>query len=242
MTVRSILEKLIYKDNYEDIDKEMSESNVGARKRRNIRDHLFVMYSVMNDIKNGKGEEAHIHVYDIVKCFDKMWLKEVLNDLYDVNMKNDQLSLLYDLNKTSKVAIKTPCGITKRTEMNEIVTQGGVWGPLECSVQIDSLGKESLNEPDELYKYKGQVSIPPLAMIDDIAAISKCGIQSLIMNSKINAKIESKRLQLGIDKCQDLHIGKKKTSCPTLKVHEQNMSTAEETKYFGDWITIDGLN
>ena len=41
------------------------------------------------------------------------------------------LQVFYDLNKTSKVAIKTPCGITNQIEMNENVTQGGVWGPLE---------------------------------------------------------------------------------------------------------------
>ena len=107
MTIRSILERLIYNDNYEGIDEEMSESNVGARQNRNIRDHLFVLYGVINDIQFGTGEDAHLHVYDIVKCFDKMWLKEVLNDLYDAKMNNDQLSLLYNLNKTTKVAVKT---------------------------------------------------------------------------------------------------------------------------------------
>ena len=59
---------------------------------------------MINDIND-------IQVFDIVKCFDKMWLKEVLNDLYDVNMKNDQLSLLYELNKKSRVAVKTSSGI-----------------------------------------------------------------------------------------------------------------------------------
>ena len=92
----------------------------------------------------------------------------------------------------------------------EIVIQGGLWGPLECSVQIDTLGKESLTETEDLYKYKNLVNIPPLAMIDDIAAICKCGIQSIIMNAKINAKVESKRLEMGVEKCQDLHICKKK--------------------------------
>ena len=61
------------------------------------------MYGVMNDINNGKGIEAHIQFMDIVKCFDKMWLKEVMNDLYDCEMKNDQLSLLYQLNESSRV-------------------------------------------------------------------------------------------------------------------------------------------
>ena len=185
-TVRTILEKLIYNDNYESIDKEMSESNVGARKRRNFRDHLYIMNGVINDIHHGKGDLAHIQVMDIVKCFDKMWLKEVFNDLYEVNMNMNQNYLLYELNKKARFAVKTSSGITDRMEMEEIVIQGGAWGPLECSVQIDSLGKESLNNPDELYKYKGLVSKPPLAIIDDIAAITKCGIESTSLNTKIN--------------------------------------------------------
>ena len=40
--IRSILDRLVYNDKYEIIDSNMSSSNIGARKRRNIRDHLFV--------------------------------------------------------------------------------------------------------------------------------------------------------------------------------------------------------
>ena len=32
----------------------MSDSNVGGRKRRNIRDNLFVTYGVMNFVTNNK--------------------------------------------------------------------------------------------------------------------------------------------------------------------------------------------
>ena len=42
-TLRKILDKLIYIDNIEDIDRNMSESNIGARRNRNIRDHLFIL-------------------------------------------------------------------------------------------------------------------------------------------------------------------------------------------------------
>ena len=39
--IRSILDKLIYNDIYEIVDSSMSSSNIGARKNRNIRDHLL---------------------------------------------------------------------------------------------------------------------------------------------------------------------------------------------------------
>ena len=55
--LRSILDKLVYQDNYQIIDNNMSCSNNGARKNRNIRDHLFVVNAVLNDAIQTKKEE-----------------------------------------------------------------------------------------------------------------------------------------------------------------------------------------
>ena len=38
---RSIIMKMVYEDKYEIVDNNMSDSNVGARKQKNIRNHLF---------------------------------------------------------------------------------------------------------------------------------------------------------------------------------------------------------
>ena len=92
----------------------MSDSNVGARKNRNIRDHLFVVNGGMNNGINGKGEPTDLKIYDIKRCFDAMWFKKAMNDLYDANVKDDNFSILCDLNKKAKIEIKTPVGITKR--------------------------------------------------------------------------------------------------------------------------------
>ena len=46
--------------------------------------------------------------------------------------------------------------------------QGEVFGPLECAVSVDKFGKECLDDKKYLYSYKGEVGIPPLAMIDDL--------------------------------------------------------------------------
>ena len=67
-----------------------------------------------------------------------------MNDLFDADVQNDHYSLLCELNKKSLISIKTPMGITNRQQFNEIIMQGGVWGPLKCSVQIDDIGKECL--------------------------------------------------------------------------------------------------
>ena len=46
---RSIIDKLLYNDIYDGIDSNMSSSNCGERKKRSIRDNLFIVYAIIND-------------------------------------------------------------------------------------------------------------------------------------------------------------------------------------------------
>ena len=75
ITVRSIIDNLIYNDFYSIIDRNMSDSNVGGRQNRNIRDNLFIVNGVMNFARREKLE-VDINLYDIAKCFDSMWYEE----------------------------------------------------------------------------------------------------------------------------------------------------------------------
>ena len=72
--LRNILDKLIYNDEYSNIDNKLTNCNVGCRKGRNIRDNLFVINAVMNQSKQNPKEPCDIGVYDIHKCFDSLWL------------------------------------------------------------------------------------------------------------------------------------------------------------------------
>jgi hypothetical protein len=101
---------------------------------------------------------------------------------------DDRLALLYEANKEVKVAVKSPVGLTVRERIKKIILQGDVFGPIECSVSVDTLGKECLRDNKHLYLYKDVVKIPMLAMVDDILAISECGLTSMV-NSFINTKV-----------------------------------------------------
>ena len=83
-----------------------------------------------------------------------MNFSETFNDLYDNDMKDDHLVVLSETSKTSNISIKTSVGSTLRKEKMEIITQGGSWAPLQCSVQVDSLGKECQNEGKALYIWR----------------------------------------------------------------------------------------
>ena len=124
--------------------------------------------------------------------------------------------------------------------------QGTVWAGLCCTVMFDKLGKLVYSRPELMHKYKGIVPIPPLEMVDDILAITKCSSQSVKVNAVINSFMETKKLKLNKKKCHNVHIEKKtkqnkpKQRCPKLKVHGDEMENSVKVKYLGDQLDETG--
>ena len=249
---KKILDKLLYFDLYDEIDKNMSPSNIGARKKRNIRNHLLIIYGIINSVVNGNEEPVDLQIYDLVKCFDALWLDDCLNDVYDTvgaSSHNDKLALLYEANQENLVSVKsTAIGQTERENMPNIVQQGGTWGPILCSNSIDTLGRKCQDRGENYYLYKGVVRILPLAMVDDLNGIAKCGLESVALNSFLTTQIEMKKLKFhvpdkqGKSKCHKIHVGGNTKYCPKLKVHGTEMESVNEDTYLGDIISGDGKN
>ena len=215
---RSILMKMVYNDKYETVDEIMSDSNVGARKDKNIRNHIFVLNGVINEAVNKKKHGIDIQILDYKQCFDSMWMEECMNDLWEAGIQDDKLALIYKMNEETNVSVKTPFGFTESEVVKRVVMQGETFGPLCCSVQVDTFGKECTVKNKLLYKYKGEVGVPPLAMVDDLVCISNCGINSVLMNGFINAKTNMKKLQFAPTKCHKMHVGASSSYCPELTV------------------------
>ena len=259
--------KLIYREKYDLIDSNMSDSQVGGRKGKNVRNHTWLLNGIICDVlSTNKKKPVDIQIVDYKQCFDTLWLQECLNDLYDSGVNDDKLALLYNVNSNVKVAVKTPVGQTERKDIMNVITQGDVFGPILCSNQIDTFGRECLKERKYIYSYKGEVDIPPLGMIDDLVCVSECGHRTTMLNAFLNHKTSSKKLQFGVDKCKKLHVGlvRREYKCQNLKIdkweeirirNEENVEIAEdifvgehimeeksEEKYLGDIITTDGKN
>ena len=87
--------KLVYGDKYDVVDGNMSDSNVGARKMKNIRNHIFVLNGIINDVIHNPGRDSiDIEILDYKQSFDFMWMEEVINDLWEAGIQDDNLSLL----------------------------------------------------------------------------------------------------------------------------------------------------
>ena len=161
----------------------MSESNIGARKNKNIRNHIFVVNSILHDVVSSKTKTpVDIMVLDFRQMFDSECLFECMNDLFEVGVDDGTFALIYEANRKTNVAVKTPSGLSKRETFSEVVMQGDVFSPLISSVQVDTIGKECLSEEKHLYYHKNLVPIPPLGMVDDLFTISQCGYETKLLN------------------------------------------------------------
>ena len=250
-SMKRILDKMIYLEKFDFIDKNMSDSNIGSRKDRNIKNHLFMIYGIINSVVKGKEECVDIQIYDIEKAFDALWLADCFNDMYDSlpsNQLDDKISLLYESNKNNLVAVKTAVGMTDRMKLPYLVQQGGTWGPGLCSNTVDTLGKKCRDQNQHVYMYKKRSKVLIFAMCDDINGVAKCGLESVALNAFITSQIELKKLKFhtpdkdGKSKCHKLHVGKMHANCPQLKVHGTTMEDVSYDTYLGEIISADGKN
>ena len=226
--LKSIFMKMVWKDIYDTLDENMSDSNIGGRKSKGIRNHILIVNGIINQVINGRACPIDIEIIDYRQCFDSMWLSESLNDLYESGIQNDNLAIIAAANAKNFVAVKTPAGLTSRVTIENIIMQGEVTSSGQCSNMIDTFGKECLEEDKLLYLYKDELGVPPLALIDDVLAISRCGVESVEMNAFLNQKTNIKRLKFGPEKCRQLHVGKKQSTCPDLIINTWKLETNED--------------
>ena len=87
--------RLIYKDKYDIIDRHISDSQIGGRKGKNVRNHVWIVNGIICDVlSNRKKTPVDILIYEYKQCFDSLWLQESLNDIYESGVTDDNLAVL----------------------------------------------------------------------------------------------------------------------------------------------------
>ena len=101
--------------------------------------------SVIHDVLHKKpNKPIDILVLDYKQIFDREYMYECMNDLYEAGVKDDIFALIHQSNRRSNVAVQTPHGLSKRDKYEDIVMQGDVLAPLISRLQVDTMGKDCL--------------------------------------------------------------------------------------------------
>ena len=134
----------------------------GGMKGKGAVDNLFTSRGIINHA-NYLGKELWLTFYDTEKCFDSLCLEDCINSLWDLDVKDDILCLIYLMNIKATVTIKTPLGDTDPLFLSNFVKQGTVLGSVLNNCSLNKLSTDSIG-----YNF-GSVEIKSMEFVDDLA-------------------------------------------------------------------------
>ena len=97
--IRTILMKIIHEHAYETVTSNMTDAQIGARRNKSVRNHLFILNSIISDVMASKKKEpVDINIMDFKQMFDGEELQIVLNAFYESGITNDLFALANEAN------------------------------------------------------------------------------------------------------------------------------------------------
>ena len=191
--------RLLYNLKRQKVDMHMSDSNVGGRQSKSGINHISIINGIIHDQRSSvKKCPIVLQQYDYRQMFVGMDSSEACGDMFNYGVNDDHLKLIHDANKALVINVKTPYGLSDDYKITNKVMQGDTWASAMASAQVDSFGKEMIEEqPSYMYKYMGEVPIPILGMVDDLIGIAEAGYKTHLLNAFINIKTADKDIQFG---------------------------------------------
>ena len=232
-----ILEKLI-KSRIEPQLEKVNKLQCGSRSNRGPCDSLFLINGMIDHAKY-LNSELFFTFYDYTTCFDSIWLEESMIVLWDLGIRNELFSLIFKLNESSIIKVKSPYGMTKPFSCPRIVKQGTVLGPPLCSSSTAQLCDQN-NQGGVMI---GSSIVNDIIYVDDTTDINTNIVEHVDSHNEVVNFSLSKGLTLNPSKCVQLIVNQKSTTpTPTLKIGDDTVSQVPKAKVVGDVVNGRGTN
>ena len=227
--VSKFFEKLL-EDQMESV--KFDDFQFGGTKGMGTVDNWFIFTAMVDEARRLK-KNIYFFFGDLVKCFDRLWLKDCLVDLHEAGVREREIRMLYELNRSAVIKISTPVGDTKEIRVNEIAKQGTVFGTKLCCA---STGKVNNEESRSTVIYPN-ICVKSLTFVDDImAAGSHENIQSA---GKRCGKLEKEKFwEFSIDKSKWMCMNfnkKEEVKEVDIVVKQGKIEQTDSYKMLGNW-------
>ena len=183
------------------------------------------------------GKKTYVVFGDAVKCFDKLWLKDCLLEMFSAGCNLQDIQLMYQLNSEAEITIDTPLGKTEKQKVSNIVKQGTVLGPDLCCIETDQVNK--IGEHQE--RYVGEQVVGILVFVDDVMSAGTAEeVRKAIRNF---AEMERrKKFTYGLKKTKYMVIktGKGYEEEINERVKEGTVGRTDEYKWLGLLLSEEG--
>ena len=228
-----IFEKLLKNKISDTLQQNISKFQNGGMKGKGAMDNLFILRGIINHA-NYLGKELLLTFYDTEKCLDSLWLEDSINSLWDLDVKDNVLCLIYLMNIKATVTIKTPLGDTDPLFLSNFVKQGTVLGPVLNNCSVNKLSTDSIG-----YNF-GSVQIKSVEFVDELTDPNRDKQSALASNAVLLAIQHEKRLTFSAEKCESLKVNSKDDTY--LNVNGRSMKQVDVACYLGDHFNHQGNN
>lgn len=140
----------------------IDKAQCGSQKGKCTADCKFVINSMI-DHSLYLNKTLYITSYDYATCFDSLWLEDCLLALLDIGVDTETVNLLYEMNRSAEVTVRTPFGNAPPFTANNFVKQGTVWGSKLCCATTAELSKQDTTGGASV----GSVTIQSTLYVDD---------------------------------------------------------------------------
>ena len=83
-----------------------------TRKGKGCRFNLFIINGIIHDVLKSKNNKPVVlQMFDYAQMFDSINLKQAISDIYEAGLKDNNLKILYEANRSVYMAINTLSGL-----------------------------------------------------------------------------------------------------------------------------------
>ena len=217
-----------------------SPFQIGAIPGHRSQEHLFTLKSVVA-LMEENGAAIAIQLLDLVKFFDSESLIDTMNELYRGKVKGKLYRLIYEMNRKSRIKVKTSVGVSEARETEENVTQGSTEAGIISSSNL-SKGVEDFFSSSEHEVSYGSLSLLPQSFQDDLCRMCLDPVSSQFGLDRFETLAESKLLSYNLSKSGIVILGSKKARENLLtefeenpsKLYGENLKVLHQESYLGD--------
>ena len=233
--VSKVYERVVKNRNDERFREGITEWATGGIQNRAAIDNVLTATSVLE-----QNEYLNCNTYlvftDAEKCFDKLWLKDGIFELWRCGTDVRDCVMIKRLNEKAEIVVRTPVGNTEPFYLSDIVRQGTVYGPQIC---IASMDKINIVGKDIVTYYGPNLSLGAVVFIDDVTGMGAINAaNNLIFNCSIMEEKKKMIFNNRVGKTEYMVIGGNKEEIHTVTetVKKGFIPRVEEHKLLGTWI------
>jgi hypothetical protein len=222
---------------------------IGGQPGHRAEEHVFALKSNIAKYRS-QGQLVIIQTSDIAKFFDKELIEDAILTSLKRGANPKACKLWYELNRGTKIRVRTGVGMTEFVEAGALVGQGTIGGALVSQAVLDE-GISGVFAPggqDEL-NY-GSVPVSPLIFQDDVIHGAGGITEARLANDKIDIAVKSLNLRLNQEKTVCLVMGTNKQKrkvkleleAQPLMCGEFETELKDQFKWLGQILSSGGLS